>query len=77
MSSPKASDSPHNGQWVLFAGPGGGTWLEPAGRMNSASALGLQCYQFGPKGELRDIENRWSSAYGVTEDGAVLIRPDG
>jgi putative polyketide hydroxylase len=26
---------------------------------------------------LQDVENRWQTAYGVSAEGAVLIRPDG
>jgi hypothetical protein len=30
-----------------------------------------------PAGDLEDVANRFSTAYGVGTDGAVLIRPDG
>jgi putative polyketide hydroxylase len=30
-----------------------------------------------PAGELGDVAGRFSAAYGVSGDGAVLIRPDG
>jgi putative polyketide hydroxylase len=38
-----------NGQWVLLAGPGGGSWLEAAGQSKLASAVGLQTFQIGPQ----------------------------
>jgi putative polyketide hydroxylase len=66
-----------NGQWVLLAGPTGGAWCDAAGRMTVAGAFALQCYCVGHDGDLRDVDNRWSTAYGVGGNGAVLIRPDG
>jgi putative polyketide hydroxylase len=58
-----------------------GTWRAPWGeaarRIEECTALGLECHHFGDGSEVKDIENRWPTAYGVEEDGAVLIRPDG
>jgi putative polyketide hydroxylase len=65
------------GRWVLLAGPGGGAWLEAAERIPVAADFRLQRYRFGPDGDLHDLEDRWSPAYGVPADGVVLIRPDG
>lgn len=66
-----------NGHWVLLAGPEGGAWCEAAGQIDSAAAFGLRCYQLGPRGELQDVEDRWRAAFGVSDRGAILIRPDG
>jgi tetracenomycin A2 monooxygenase-dioxygenase len=65
------------GKWVLVVGPGGSKWLEGAVASKKAEELELQCYMFGPGGELKDIENRHGSAYGLDSDRAMLIRPDG
>jgi putative polyketide hydroxylase len=65
------------GQWVLFAGAAGRTWCEAAHRLSEGARFPLQCFRSGPDGDVRDLENRWSSPYGVGQDGAVLIRPDG
>ena len=35
----------------------------------------LEAYTFGQ--ELRDLENGFAAAYGITAMGAVLVRPDG
>jgi putative polyketide hydroxylase len=37
----------------------------------------MDSYRVGPNGDLRDVEGRWPTAYGVSDDGAVLVRPDG
>lgn len=65
----------YNGQWVLMAGRDGGLWCDAVSRVPAASAIALQCYRIGA--DLIDADNRWSSAYGVSSDGATLIRPDG
>jgi putative polyketide hydroxylase len=65
-----------DGQWVLVAGPAGGAWVEAAGKVAAAADFSLKCYGLRADGELQDTENRWTSAYGVHESGAVLIRPD-
>src|SRR5262249_23990658 len=31
----------------------------------------------GSPGDLRDVQNRWSTVFGIDSNGAVLIRPDG
>lgn len=66
-----------SGQWVLLAGRDGGAWLHAARRLPASGAFALRSHRFGPEGDLRDIDDRWSSTFGVSADGAVLIRPDG
>jgi tetracenomycin A2 monooxygenase-dioxygenase len=65
------------GKWVLACGPNGGVWSDVVRRNESADTIGVECHAIGPAGELRDVGNRWSAVYGVDQDGAVLIRPDG
>src|SRR6266566_885116 len=66
-----------SGEWVLFAGPNGDVWRGVASRIPAAGAFGLQCYRVGRDRDLQDVANRWSTAYAVNADGAILIRPDG
>jgi putative polyketide hydroxylase len=65
------------GHWVLATGPTAGSWSDFARGLPATGAAGLHCHNVGPVGDLRDVEHRWSAAYGVPSDGAVLIRPDG
>jgi putative polyketide hydroxylase len=65
-----------SGQWVLLAGPKGGAWTA-AGRSDLARVFALHCYRVGPDADLREADNHWETAYGVSAEGAVLIRPDG
>jgi 2-polyprenyl-6-methoxyphenol hydroxylase-like FAD-dependent oxidoreductase len=63
-------------RWVLLAGPNGAAWAA-AGRSGLARTFALHCHRLAPDGDLQDVENRWQTAYGVSAEGAVLIRPDG
>ena len=63
------------GRWTLAAGIAGSSWCEAGRRVGQA--IGLQCYWTGSEGNVRDFENRWAASYGVEQDGALLIRPDG
>lgn len=64
--------------FVLLAGPAGQHWQEAARRVKETLHLSLDSYQIGGEtGELSDVENRFCEAYGITNTGAVLIRPDG
>ncbi len=65
------------GRWVLCCGPEGRPWHDILRRSEAASALGVALHGIAPAGDLQDLEDRWSAAFGVGPDGAVLIRPDG
>jgi putative polyketide hydroxylase len=64
------------GQWVLAYGPEGRDWPARVRRNPAAAALAAACHGIAPVGNLVDVEQRWS-AFGVSADGAVLVRPDG
>jgi putative polyketide hydroxylase len=66
-----------NGRWVLLVGSSGDTWRQAAHRTPAATNFNLHRFSVGSDGDLKDINNRWSSAHGVNADGAVLVRPDG
>ena len=57
--------------FTLLAATEGVVW-SAAGR---ETANALKAYRFGQ--ELRDPENGFAAAYGITATGAVLVRPDG
>jgi hypothetical protein len=64
-------------QWVLAYGPKGQLWPDLLNRSKAASLLGVDSQGFEPAGELRDVDGRALTAYGIDHHGAVLIRPDG
>jgi hypothetical protein len=65
------------GRWILACGPKGQVWADLVRRSPAATSIRLACHAIVPAGDLHDVDERWSTAYGVDADGAVLIRPDG
>jgi 2-polyprenyl-6-methoxyphenol hydroxylase-like FAD-dependent oxidoreductase len=65
--------------FTLLAGPKADGWFEAAGVVAEHSPIRLTAYRIGQDadGGPVDVEDRWSDAYGVHVDGAVLVRPDG
>jgi len=64
------------GHHVLLAGPDGAEWIEAAvGATESLGGLNLDAYRVGS--ELGDAGHRFAEAYGISSDGASLVRPDG
>jgi putative polyketide hydroxylase len=55
---------------VLLAGPADAAWHD------AAQSIGLTSHQIGAA-QLSDVDGQWATAYGVKDDGAVLVRPDG
>jgi len=64
-------------RWVLVSGPDGNDWSNRVRRSAAARVLGVVWHAIQPAGDLEDAAGRFSAAYGVGADGAVLIRPDG
>jgi putative polyketide hydroxylase len=60
---------------VLLTGPDNRAWREAARAL--AHELGVPLALYGVGAELTDVEDRWPELYGVTAQGAVLVRPDG
>ncbi len=61
--------------FTLLAGPGGDAWLTVAAEVERELGAPIDRYAIGAPG-LRDLGG-FSEAYGLGEDGAVLVRPDG
>ncbi|MEV0092398.1 FAD-dependent oxidoreductase [Streptomyces sp. NPDC050738] len=60
---------------VLLTGPDGRVWQEAARAV--AAELGLPLTAHAVGAELEDLDDRFPLLYGVTAQGAVLVRPDG
>lgn len=63
--------------FVLLAGPNGQAWRDAAKDATGRLGLPLDYFSIGPSGDLIDESRTWPDLYGVDEDGAVLVRPDG
>jgi putative polyketide hydroxylase len=64
------------GRYVLLAGAAGSAWAEAAKTLTRRSGeVPLDAYCIGR--DLADLEQRFPTAYGVSDSGASLVRPDG
>jgi len=63
--------------FVLLAGHRGAPWCEAAQKISDASRLPLEAFVVGDGGDVSDPEANWLATYGIDDDGAVLVRPDG
>ena len=61
--------------FVLLAGPEGEAWCGAARNVAARAGVALAAHRIG--GELRDPTGGFATAYGLSESGAALIRPDG
>jgi hypothetical protein len=60
---------------TLLAAPGGEAWCDVAAEVERGVGVPIDRYRIGSPG-LADLGG-FAAAYGITEDGAVLVRPDG
>jgi len=63
--------------YVLLTPPGGGQWAAVSRRLASELSLPLETYVIGAEGDLVADGVAFSALYGVSDSGAVLVRPDG
>jgi putative polyketide hydroxylase len=61
--------------FTLLAGPEGGAWCTVAAEVERELGVPIDRYRIGGPG-LRDLGG-FTKAYGLGEDGALLVRPDG
>src|SRR5215203_456747 len=60
--------------YVLLTGSEGAAWVDA---VRSLTHTGVEAYRIGGDGDFAEAEGRWAEDYGVTDSGAVLVRPDG
>lgn len=65
------------GDFVLLAGAEGQAWCEAAERAADGLGIDLEAYCIGGGRDLSTRDKRWPTTFGLTESGALLIRPDG
>jgi putative polyketide hydroxylase len=66
-----------DGRFVLLVGPAGISWQEAASVAVASLGIALSAYRVGAEGDLIDREHAWQTRMGVSDEGAVLVRPDG
>ena len=63
-------------EFVLLAGRADVGWVEAAERAAKQYSTPVRVHVVAADGDLVPVGQDWASAYGVTSDGAVLVRPD-
>jgi 2-polyprenyl-6-methoxyphenol hydroxylase-like FAD-dependent oxidoreductase len=63
--------------FAVLAGPEGRHWVEAARVAGERLGVPMRACSVGPGGDFQDESGGWMDLYGVGEDGAVLVRPDG
>ncbi|HEX3882971.1 MAG TPA: FAD-dependent monooxygenase, partial [Stellaceae bacterium] len=64
------------GRFVLLTGPQGEAWQQAVAEVARPDRPELVAQIIGGN-EIRDPDGAWPTTYGLKEDGAVLVRPDG
>ncbi|GDY31038.1 FAD-dependent monooxygenase [Gandjariella thermophila] len=62
-------------EFVLLTASRANGWVDAAERVAKQLSLPLRSHVIGAGG-LTPVDRDWAAAYGVSEDGAVLVRPD-
>jgi 2-polyprenyl-6-methoxyphenol hydroxylase-like FAD-dependent oxidoreductase len=63
-------------EFVLLTGRNGTGWADAAQRAAKEYATPVRVHVIAGDGDLTPDGEDWATAYGVTQDGAVLVRPD-
>jgi putative polyketide hydroxylase len=63
-------------KFVLLVAPGGQAWADAAERAAKEAGVPLVSYVVGEGGDLTSTDWDWAETYGVSNTGAVLVRPD-
>ncbi|MFJ1760838.1 FAD-dependent monooxygenase [Amycolatopsis sp. NPDC088138] len=62
--------------FVLLTGSRNSGWCEAAERVAKQLSIPVRAFVVGDGGDLVPEDRAWAETYGVSEDGAVLVRPD-
>jgi len=62
--------------FALLTGPGGKAWCHAAEWVAEKFSIPITTARIGPGGEYADVDGRWALVRGITDEGAVLVRPD-
>lgn len=64
-------------EFVLLTGAKGRDWCNAGQETSQRLGVPVQLLSIGQGGQLNDPGKNWTETYGIEEEGAVLIRPDG
>jgi len=64
-------------RYTLFAGERGMEWRDASREAAALLDVPLGAMTIGRRADVTDTEGQWTSVFGIEDDGAVLVRPDG
>lgn len=62
--------------FALIAGPAGTPWCEAAAEVAEKFSIPMTVTRIGSGAECADVDGRWAAVRQITDEGAVLVRPD-
>ena len=62
--------------FVLIACPGGAPWCEAAAQVSEKFSVPIAAVTIGTDAEYADVDGRWAALREITDEGAILVRPD-
>jgi hypothetical protein len=63
--------------FTLVTSVGGREWAAGAAEESRRLGVEVEAHAIGDGGDYRDVDGSWGTQYGVSNGGAVLVRPDG
>jgi hypothetical protein len=63
--------------FTVLTGAEGASWVEAGKTAGEKLGVPLECWTIGEGRDYEDEPGDWRAQYGVDDDGAVLVRPDG
>lgn len=62
--------------FALLTGPAGTPWCEAATQVAEKFSIPITAARIGIGAEYADVDGRWAAVREITDEGAVLVRPD-
>jgi 2,4-dichlorophenol 6-monooxygenase len=62
--------------FILITGDAGSPWHDVAARVGKELGVGVVPVSIGEHGDYRDVEGQWSAVREISDEGAILVRPD-
>ncbi|KAB2343606.1 FAD-dependent monooxygenase [Actinomadura rudentiformis] len=62
--------------FAMLTGPAGTPWCEAAAQVAEKLSIPITTARIGENAEFADVDGRWEAFRQITDEGAVLVRPD-
>jgi 2,4-dichlorophenol 6-monooxygenase len=62
--------------FVLISGPEATPWCEAATQVSEKFSIPIVVARIGDGAEYADVDGRWGTVRQITDEGAILVRPD-